>query len=101
MINTPVQLKLFAEPTAQPGLPQQTSAAGANMTTREVSRPTTIADEQSLIEASSDPVQPTADDFFEIVGTEVPVKPADRTRPKTAREVREIVHKIKRRSKPR
>jgi hypothetical protein len=68
MINTPVQLELSAEPTALPGSSQQTSADGANTMTREVSRPATIADKQSLMEASSDSIQPTEDDFFEIVG---------------------------------
>jgi hypothetical protein len=51
MIKTPVQLELPAEPTALPGSSQQTSADGANTMTREVSRPATIADKQSLIEA--------------------------------------------------
>jgi hypothetical protein len=97
MINTPVQLELPAEPTALPGSSQQTSADGANTMTREVSRPATIADKQSLMEASSDSIQPTEDDFFEIEGTEVPAKPADRMGTKTASEVREIVDKIKRR----
>jgi hypothetical protein len=93
MINTPVQLELPAERTALPGASQQTFADGANTMTREVSRPATIADKQSLMEASSDSIQPTEDDFFEIVGTDVPAKPADRMGTTTASEVRDIVDK--------
>jgi hypothetical protein len=97
MITTPVQLELFDEITALPGSLQQTSADGADTTAREVSR-SAIANTQSPIAAGSDSVQSTADNFFDIVGTEVSGQPADHIRTKTREEVREIIAKIQRRT---
>jgi hypothetical protein len=96
MIDTPVQLELFEEPTAPPGSPQQTCTDGAN-TAAEVSKPTIIAIRQPSIAANSDSVQPTADDFFDIVGTELPIRLADHIGTKTREDVPEIVVKIKER----
>jgi hypothetical protein len=76
MIDTPVQLELFEERTAPLGSPQQTCTDGAN-TTAEASKPAIVTNGQSSSRSSSDSVQPVADDFFEIVGTEVPMRPAD------------------------
>jgi hypothetical protein len=96
MIYTATQLELFEEPTASPGSPQQTSTDGAN-TAAEVSKPAIIANSQPSVAANSDPVQPAANDFFEIVGTEVPMRLADHIGTKTPEEVREIIAKIRER----
>jgi hypothetical protein len=93
MIDTPVQLELFEEPTPLPGSPQQTCTDGAN-TTADVPKPAIVANRQSSIATHSESVQPAADDFFEIVGTEVPMRLADHIGTKTPEKVREIIAKI-------
>ena len=87
MIDTPVQLfEWFEEPAAPAGSPSPPLL--------RVSKLALVTTEPSIA-ASSESVQPAADDFFDIVGTEAPGQPADHIRPKTWEEVREIVAKIK------
>jgi hypothetical protein len=94
MIDTPVELELLEEPTSLPGSPRQTCTDRAN-TTAEVSKPAIIANRQPSIAANSNSVQPMANDFFEIVGTEVPMRLADHIGTETPEQIRKIVAEIK------
>lgn len=95
MIDTSVRLELLEEPTAPRQSPQQPSTNPAD-NTGQASNPAIITG--ASIPASVDSLQPTADRFFDIVGTEVPMRLADHIGTKTAEQIREIVAKIKARS---